>query len=118
MGRGSLVERVMRLVDQRRPDASAPRRAAAVNTIVKLMTGVTAGMGGPSVRERTAVKQLGGRTWELSNAVDAVLADDGPVFGPLTDLHRRVWAVEFCMDDDPEDIDQLDKAAPLLNEPT
>jgi len=40
--------------------------------------------------------------------VELMLSDKGPIFGPITKLHRSCWENENCFDDDPSDVKRLD----------
>lgn len=103
-----ILQRARKLVGERRPDASPQKHAAFANSVAYLVTGWAGGYGGPSVREHASARldqrgsgPDGRKTFE--EACDLLLKDDGVIFGPITDLHRKCWVEEFHQDDDPED---------------
>lgn len=110
-----ILERARRLVEERRPKASAQKHAAFANSVAYLVTGMAGGYGGPSVREHAAARQYGTRgpledgRWAFEEAVERLLAEDGPIFGPLTGQHRRCWVEEHCFGDDPVDVVELER---------
>jgi hypothetical protein len=68
-----------------------------------------------SVRERAAVRLLWDRRdEEVGELYAALLEPSGPIFGPLSSLHRQVWAAEPCRLDDPRDIAELETASCLI----
>ena len=101
------LERALKIARERRPDAAPQRHAAFANSVAYLLTGTSGGYGGPSVREHAASHQFGGQRLDFDQAVKKLIADDGPIFGPLTELHRQLWTDENCFDDDPADIAAL-----------
>jgi len=108
-GPGVVLERAMRLVKERRPDASIQKKAAFANSVQYLVTGWSGGFGGPSVREHAASYLYGGKAgrYTFGEAADLLLRDDGQIFVPITDLHRSCCEDEYCFDDDPSDVEQL-----------
>ncbi len=101
-------KQAMKLVNDKRPNASGYKRAAFANSVAYLVTGASGGYGGPSVREHTASQMYGpGGAYTFEEAVELLLSDEGPIFGPLTDVHRFCWENEHCFDDDPEDKAEL-----------
>ncbi len=105
-----VLNRAMRLIQERNPKASLQKRATFANGVFYLVTGYSGGFGGPSVREHAIPRVLGqggGRSFD--EAVELLISDDGPIFGPITDVHRHCWENECCFDDDPEDIKQLSR---------
>jgi len=107
-GSDNVLERAMRLIQERRPDASMQKKAAFANSVQTLVTGWSGGYGGPSVREHAASHQHGGKQCTFEEAVRILIADDGVIFGPITDLHRMCWEDEYCFDDDPQDVAELE----------
>lgn len=111
--------------------ASQYKYAAFANAVAYLCTGGSGGYGGPSVREHAVSWALSGpegyqalAQTDLGQLVvqypDGSLPEAGQwefeaacqfaaplVFGPLANLHRRIWQVEHCFDDDPADLEQL-----------
>jgi hypothetical protein len=104
----TVLEKAKALVDGRRPEASAQKRAAFANSVVYLVTGGSGGFGGPSVREHAVSHLYVGGHYSFDEAVELLLKDDGPIFGPLTDVHRECWEDEPCFDDDPQDVLELE----------
>jgi hypothetical protein len=101
-----VLKRAMDIAIAQRPTASPQKRAAFANSVVYLVTGMSGGYGGPSVREHAASHLYGDRVERCSfeEACKLLLADDGPIFGPLTALHQQCWEDEECFDDDPTDV--------------
>lgn len=105
-----MLERALQLIRERKPEASEQKRAAFALSVAYLVTGesIMGSLGGPSVREHAASHQYGpGGRYSFDKAVELLISDDGPIFGPLTDLHRECWESEYCFDDDPSDIAAL-----------
>lgn len=106
MEKMDVLERAMVIAKERRADRSPQLLAAFANSVQTLVTGWSGGYGGPSVREHVACRlRTGEHTFE--QAVELLIREDGPIFGPLTDLHRYCWKEEHCFDDDPSDVEQL-----------
>lgn len=107
----SVFETAGRIIEQRRPEASPQKKAAFANSVAYLVTGWSGGREeyhGPSVRELAVVHRYGpGGRHNFEEACDLLLKDDGPIFGPITNLHRKCWMEEFHDDDDPQDIVEL-----------
>jgi hypothetical protein len=101
------LEKAMALVRQQKPNASAQKTAAFANSVAYLVTGFSGGYGGPSVREHAVSHMYLGGEYSFDEAIRMLLDDNGPVFGPLVDVHRHCWLEEDCFDDDPEDVVQL-----------
>lgn len=103
------LSRAKELVEERKPDASPQKKAAFANSVAYLVTGWSGGYGGPSVREHAACQMYGpGGTRSFEEAARLLLTSDGPIFGPITDLHRELWRDEDCFDDDLEDVKELE----------
>jgi hypothetical protein len=105
------LERAKALIEERKPEASPQKKAAFANSVAYLVTGWSGGYGGPSVREHAASYRFLGMAGRFSfdEAVRVLIADDGPIFGPISDLHRQLWLTEHCFDDDPADVEELSK---------
>lgn len=101
-----LLEGARQIVEERKPNASSHKKAAFANTAAEVVTGVSGGYGGPSVRQHVAVHMLGGRGMSFDDAVEELLKDDGLIFGPLQQAHHDFWAEQsdICFDDDPSDV--------------
>jgi hypothetical protein len=104
-----VLERAMRLIRERKPQASLQKKAAFANSVQTLVTGWSGGFGRPSVREHAASRLYGAKAgrYTFEEAVELLILDEGPIFGPLTEIHRRCWEEEFCFDDDPDDVREL-----------
>lgn len=105
----NVLEKAKQFIDERMPATSAQKRAAFANSVAYLVTGLSGGYGGPSVREHAASHKygLGGRL-TYDEAVAWLSDPKDVIFGPLTDVHRGCWAHEYCFDDDPDDIRNLE----------
>ncbi|UFP97266.1 hypothetical protein [Gloeobacter morelensis] len=114
------------------PEAGTYRQAAFGNAVQSLVTGVSGGYGGPSVREHAVTLALAGDgftaqadtdrgvmnflvqdrrvplpgTWDFERACQFA---ESICFGAITDIHRRAWSChrEAHFDDDPEDLNAL-----------
>lgn len=102
-----ILEKAKRIVEERKPQASVQKKAAFANSVAYLVTGMAGGYGGPSVREHAVARYYPGR-YSFEEAVELLLKEDGPIFGPLTEVHRRCWEEEHCFDDDPRDVEELE----------
>ncbi|MFC7344921.1 hypothetical protein [Saccharopolyspora griseoalba] len=100
---GAVQDEAMRYARTHFPHASQQHRAAFANAVCAAVTGCSGGWGGPSVREHAAARTLSGQRLTFDDAVDLLGDPDGPIFGPLTELHWACWATEYCHDDDPDD---------------
>lgn len=105
-----VLERAMRLIQERKPNASIQKKAAFANSVQYLVTGWSGGFGGPSVREHAACRLYGVRRYSFEEAVELLISEEGPIFGPLTEIHRQCWEEEYCFDDDPDDVRQLSES--------
>lgn len=101
-----VLRNALRVADEAHPDSHPYRRAAFANAVAAMLTGVSGGYGGPSVREN-AVRRLGQSTQDFDEACKLA---EPIVFGPLTDLHRECWQQEYCFQDDPADLKELTKS--------
>jgi hypothetical protein len=91
------------------PQASSYKHAAFANGVLYVLHRASGGFGGPSVREHAvaqAVNDTGRSFTDFETACQFVAPI---VYGPLTDLHRRIWDDQqvICHDNDPEDERQL-----------
>lgn len=106
MDHNQILDRAMKIARKRYPKASPKRWAAFANGVAYAVTGWSGGFGGPSVREHAAARVC--RPYQdFDSAVRKLIAENGVVFGPLTDLHRECWICEHCFDDDPDDVRSL-----------
>ena len=98
-----VLERALAIANKRQPDASQQHKAAFANAVQYAVTGWSGGYGGPSVREHAAARVCPPKM-TFDAAVETLIAADGVIFGPLTELHMICWASEHCFDDDPADV--------------
>ena len=98
-----VLDRALKIARERQPQASSQKHAAFANAVSYAVTGYSGGYGGPSVREHAAARVCPHPS-EFDTAIEILIADNGPIFGPLTDLHTMCWENEHCFDDDPEDV--------------
>jgi hypothetical protein len=106
----SLLERAHALARERFPEASAQKWAAFANTVAGLLTGVSGGYGGPSVREHVAGQMLESKHQAFEELTEELLSPDSLIFGPLREEHLDFWSEqsEICFDDDPDDVALLE----------
>lgn len=103
-----VAELALRFIRRKRPNESPARWDAFAGAVTYAVTGwrLFSERGGPTVRELAA-----GRAcppyWDMRAVIARLLAEDSPIFGELTDLHRRCWVEEHCFDDDPDDVREL-----------
>lgn len=103
-----ILEQAKQYIEERRPEASPQKIAAFANSVAYMVTGLAGGYGGPSVREHAAAREFGpGGGHSFEEACRLLSSEEGPIFGPITKLHRVCWREEFCFDDDPEDLRAL-----------
>lgn len=102
-----LIDRALRLARERYPQGHPARHAAFANSVAYLVTGTSGGYGGPSVRELAVGWLYAGGSLSFNQAVELLIAPDGLIFGPIGEIHRRVWAEDRSFDDDPQDVAEL-----------
>lgn len=107
MSSEEILEEALNIARTEKPSASVQKHAAFANSVLYLVLGISGGYGGPSVREHAACHKYTGEKYSLKEAISLLLNDDGPIFGPITDLHRYCRKNEYCFDDDPEDAEEL-----------
>lgn len=103
----SVLAQALSLAKERRPDASIQKQAAFAAGVLYLTAGVAGGYGGPRVREHAVSYLYGGALYSFEEAVNLLLDESGPVFGSLTEVHKRCWLEQYCFDDDPQDVAEL-----------
>lgn len=114
------------------PNAAVQRHAAFANSVCYLVTGLSGGYGGPSIREHAVSWSLigdGSRAIAQTNLGNlTVLFPDGRlpmpghwdfnracqfaetiVYGQLPAIAKAIIEQEHCFDDDPEDLKLLGK---------
>lgn len=105
------LHRALDIARKERPQASPQRHAAFANSVAYLVHGWSGGFGGPSVREHAASWTFGTKRLSFDEAVQALLDEQGVIFGSLADIHRQCWENEYCFDDDPDDLKQFEGVA-------
>jgi hypothetical protein len=100
-----ILTKALNLAKQTHPEASVQHQSAFANSVAYLCTGWSGGFGGPSIREHVACRHRQGEDMSFEQAVEACSED---VFGPLTENHKIAWEQEYCFDDDPKDLVELD----------
>lgn len=113
------------------PSAAMQRHAAFANSVCYLVTGLSGGYGGPSIREHAVSWSLisdGSRITQTNLGNLTVLLPDGRlpmpghwdfnracqfaetiVYGQLPAIAKAIIEQEHCFDDDPEDLKLLGK---------
>lgn len=123
-----VLERAMQWAKEKHPSALVHHQAAFANSVQYLVTGMSGGYGGPSVREHAVshaangangktVGVMGGLTmmfpdgslphagqWRFDKACEFA---DPICFGPITRLHFDCYRTEHCFDDSEEDLKAL-----------
>ncbi len=102
-----VLEKAMKLVKEKYPNASPQKKAAFANTVQTLVTGLSGGYGGPSVRELAACEMYANLGMiSFQKATDLLLDKNGLIFGPIQEIHRATYVrdKEICFDDDPDDL--------------
>lgn len=96
-----VLGRAMRLGKERHPQAPH-HHAAFANSVAYLITGMSGGYGGPSMREHWA-SRIGHSTGLVSNCTfeQATEAVDACCYGPLTAEVAQMLSMEHCFDDAP-----------------
>jgi len=99
----NILARALKRAQQEKPDASPQHQAAFANAVAYVLTGMSGGYGGPSMREHAAARLRYGDNppRDFDAACDAV---GSVVFGPMTDSIRQASSSEYCFDDDPADL--------------
>lgn len=129
----TILEKAKKEGERRHPEAPINHHCAFANSVAYLVTGMSGGYGGPSIREhavshsmrgafgKTAGVQanLGGLTmifpdgtlphpgaWEYEKALDWA---DSICYGEINYIHFNAWRTEYCFDDSPQDIEACQK---------
>ncbi|MBH41101.1 MAG: hypothetical protein CL685_00100 [Candidatus Magasanikbacteria bacterium] len=104
----AILKTARALIEKHKPYASLQKKAAFANAVQELVCGVAGGYGGPSVREHAAVHIFGpSKPLSFNSAVDLLADEQGPIFGPITDIHVWCYLNEECFDNDPKDLEIL-----------
>jgi len=104
---GSVLEQAKSVIDDQAPDASPQLRAAFANSVAYLVTGLTGGYGGPSMREHAVAHTYAGRRLPYPEAIEELMNPNGLIFGPLQPVHFACARKNHCFDDDPKDLQTL-----------
>lgn len=109
------------------PNAAVQRHAAFANSVCYLVTGLSGGYGGPSIREHAVSWSLIGDGRRANIGKLTVLFPEGLpmpghwdfdracqfaetiVYGQLPAIAKAIIEQEHCFDDDPEDLKLLGK---------
>jgi hypothetical protein len=124
-----VLNKAMQWAKDNHPEASLPHKAAFANSVAYLVTGVSGGFGGPSIREHLVSWSLGEpRNVNVSgvamtaivpgtlpmpgdwNFKAAILHCDPLCFGKISNYRYRAIQIierEYCFDDDPLDLESL-----------
>tara|TARA_Y100001970_G_C13981840_1_gene723582 strand:+ start:41 stop:394 length:354 start_codon:yes stop_codon:yes gene_type:complete len=104
----NVLEKAREFIERHRPDASSQKKAAFANAVQQLVCGVAGGYGGPSVREHAAAYLFGGQKLiNYGTAIEMLNKENGPIFGPINQVHIQCFENEECFDDDPHDLQTL-----------
>lgn len=128
-----ILESALEEGKNRHPNSPVQHHAAFANSVAYLMTGMSGGYGGPSVREHSvswALSGAGGKQQAMQTNIGQIVLQipDGTLknagkwsygkalefaeplcYGELTELHQKCFKQEHCFDDAPEDIEALKK---------
>ncbi|QQS20996.1 MAG: hypothetical protein IPL87_00350 [Candidatus Moraniibacteriota bacterium] len=101
-----LFLRAVQAAREKYPMKSDVEWFAYASSLVYAVTGQAVGNIGPTVREHAA-RRICPPYRSFESARDILLAEDGPIFGPLTPVHRKCWVEENCFNDKPADVGEL-----------
>lgn len=102
-----VLNQAMELGKDRHPDAPSQHHATFANSVAYLVTGMSGGFGGPSMREHWASRvgnekgQVGAFSFD-----EAVETLEACCFGPLTIGHASMLNCEHCFDDAPGEVEE------------
>jgi hypothetical protein len=108
-----ILQNLLEYGQKKYSDVHHSRHAAFANSCAYLVTGMSGGYGGPSVREHCvtwlaiAAKEKMAGQWP----VDKAIAFAEPIcYGELPLIANQVCENESCFDDDPADLERLGKS--------
>ena len=124
------LERAIEWAQDNYPNSSQQQQSAFANSVVYLTTGWSGGYGGPSIREHLCSHALVGDGENILTRTDlgdiTVSYPDGrlpragqwdfdravqfccPIcFGQLSRYALKIVVMEYCFDDDPQDLEQV-----------
>lgn len=102
-----VLSQAMELGKKKHPNSLQHHHASFANSVAYLVTGMSGGYGGPSMREHQASRighaqgQVG--AFDFDDAANSV---ENCCYGPLTMEHAEMLEVEYCFDDAPGEQDQ------------
>ena len=102
----NVLDRAMKLGQERHPAAPVQHQAAFANSVAYLVTGMSGGFGGPSMREHAAGRA---RCGERLGFDDAVAECEVVCYGPLTTAIAAMVNCEHCFDDAPGEVEEAHK---------
>lgn len=106
-----ILQNMLKYGQKKYLDAHLSRHAAFANSVAYLVTGMSGGYGGPSIREHCvtwlAIKErkMAG-TWSVD---DASKFAEPICYGELPLIALQVYQNESCFDGDPADLERLGK---------
>lgn len=126
-----ILKRAMDWSQENKPESSEYHKAAFANSVSYLVTGYSGGFGGPSIREHICSHALVGDGYNMLQDTNlgqiTVSYPDGRLpspgewsfdhainfcssicFGPLSKYAIKVVEMEYCFNDDPNDLKQLE----------
>lgn len=109
------LEAAKRWGEEHYPNAHPYRHAAFANSVAYASYRLSGGYGGPSIREHAASKAINdsGIDWQDKSEQETYEFLAPIIFGPLTDLHRKIWddtqMRAICHDNDPADVAELNR---------
>ena len=104
-----MLERAMKLGKEQHPDAPKQHHVAFANSVAALVTKLSGGYGGPSMREHWAIRAAYSSSVKKFDFDSATKAVEEACYGPLTINHALMLEEEACFDDPPEEIRQAQK---------
>ncbi len=102
----AVLNRAMKLGQERHPAAPGQHHAAFANSVAYLVTGMSGGFGGPSMREHAAGRA---RCGEHLGFDEAVAGCEEVCYGPLTVAIAVMVNCEHCFDDAPGEVEEAHK---------
>lgn len=104
----NILHDALAYAEKHQPTASLEKKNAFANSVVRLIGEARSPLGtGPSVREHAAVRTYGVRKFSFEEACELLILSDGPIFGPIQEVHRGIISEhEYCFDNDPEDLEE------------
>jgi len=120
------LENALKLGKNKYPEAHRARHASFANSVTYLVTGASGGYGGPSMREHAVSWALSGDGYQEAGGGLVLQFPDGRIkmageweyeeacafaepicYGILPKICKKIYELQYCCDDDPEDIKTL-----------